>query len=194
MDDFPLVPGLLHAQIVSSPVACGTLKSINTEAARAVHGVVAVLSAEDIPGANDASPVFHDEPFLAAGQLYSYGQSICVVVGESVEACRQGAAKVVLDIEASEPVLSVQDAIAKNSFQGETARISRGDAVQALAAAPLKISGELETGGQDHFYLESQIAQVTPLEDGCYQVESSTQHPSEAVSYTHLTLPTILRV
>ena len=179
VDDFPLVPGLLHAQIVSSPVACGILKSINTEAARAVHGVVAVLSAEDIPGANDASPVFHDEPFLAAGQLYSYGQSICVVVGESVEACRQGASKVVLDIEASEPVLSVQDAIEKKSFQGETARISRGDAAQALAAAPLKISGELETGGQDHFYLESQIAQVTPLEDGCYQVESSTQHPSE---------------
>ena len=43
----------------------------------------------------------------------------------------------------------------------------------------LVIRGEVETGGQDHFYLESQIAQVTPLEDGCYQVESSTQHPSE---------------
>ena len=179
VDDFPLVPGLLYAQIISSPVAAGTLKSVGTDSARNVAGVVDVLMAEDIPGANDASPVFHDEPFLSPGEIHSYGQSLCVVVAESVEACRLGAAAVELDIEELEPVLTIRDAIEKDSFQGEVARIGHGDVDAALAKADIQFSGELETGGQDHFYLESQIAQVTPLEDGCYQVESSTQHPSE---------------
>ncbi len=179
VDDFPLVPGLLHAQIVPSPVAAGLLKNIDVTPARAVPGVVDVLVAADIPGANDASPVFHDEPFLAPDEIHSYGQSVCVVVAESVDACRVGASKVHIDIEESEPILSIQDAIEKDSFQGDVARIGHGDVDRALNESEIRFSGEIETGGQDHFYLESQIAQVTPLEDGCYQVESSTQHPSE---------------
>ena len=113
VDDFPQVPGLLHAQIVSSPVAAGTLKAADTSIAKSVPGVVDVLLADEIPGANDASPVFHDEPFLAANELHSFGQSICVVVAESVDACRLGMEKVQLEIEERQPILTIRDAIEK---------------------------------------------------------------------------------
>lgn len=179
VDDFPLTPGMLHAQIVASAVACGKLRNLDLDGARNVAGVVAVLAARDIPGGNDASPVFHDEPFLAEDEIFCHGQSVCVVVGESEASCRKGAAAVVMDIEPVDPILTLQEAVGEKSFQGDELKISRGDVKQALGTAAVRVQGVVETGGQDHFYLESQIAQVTPLEDGCYQVESSTQHPSE---------------
>ncbi len=179
IDDFPAPAGMLVAQVVTSPVAHGKLRSLDVSAALKVPGVVAVFSAKDIPGINDVGPVIHDEELFAHDTVRFLGQSIAVVVGESYAACRAGVAAVKLEIEPLTPIVTIEDAIAKNSFLSKDHRLTRGDSKAALAKAPVRFQGEVRTGGQDHFYLETQCTLAIPDEGPSLKLISSTQHPSE---------------
>src|SRR6185295_10653262 len=107
------------------------------------------------------------------------GQIVALVVGETVEACRAAAEKVVVEYEPLKPVLTLRQALAEKSFHNEPNFSRRGSCDGALATAPLTLEGEFELGGQEHFYLESQAAWAERGEDGSVFVTSSTQHPSE---------------
>lgn len=179
IDDFPAPAGMLVAQVVTSPIAHGKLRSLDVSAALKVPGVVAVFSAKDIPGVNDVGPVIHDEELFAHDTVRFLGQSIAVVVGESYAACRAGVAAVKLDLEPLLPIVTIEDAIAKNSFLSKDHRLTRGDSKAALAKAPVRFQGEVRTGGQDHFYLETQCTLAIPDEGPSLKLISSTQHPSE---------------
>src|SRR6185295_20159247 len=133
---------------------------------RTMPGVKTVLMAEDIPGLNDVGAVRHDEILLADNEVFYHGQIIALVVGESQEACRHAAAKVVVEYEPLPPVLTIEDAIAQNSFHTEPNFIRRGDIQGALAASPQILEGEFSLGGQEHFYLEMQAASAEQGEDG----------------------------
>ena len=142
-------------------------------------GITAVLLAEDVPGLNDVGAVRHDEILLADKEVFYHGQIIALVVGETQEACRNAAAKVVVEYEPLPPILTIEDAIARNSFHNEPNFIRRGDVQTALKNSPQILEGEFLTAGQEHFYLEMQAAWAEPGEDGSMFVMSSTQHPSE---------------
>jgi xanthine dehydrogenase large subunit len=169
--------GTLHAWPVQAPHAHARVTSLRVEAAYLVPGVVRVLTAEDVPGVNDAGEK-HDEPLFPSEVMY-HGHPICWVLGETLEAARQGAAKVEADYEALPVLVSVHDAIEAGSYQGNERTVRRGDAAAGLAAAVYRFSGELEIGGQEHFYLETQAALALVDENGQIFVQSSTQHPSE---------------
>jgi xanthine dehydrogenase large subunit len=141
--------------------------------------VHAVLSAEDIPGAKKVGAIIHDEPLLALGEVHFRGQAVAFVVAEDLAICRAAAAAVVLEIEESPSLLDMASAIAASSYHTTPHTIARGDVSGALSRAMHVIEGEVATGGQDHFYLETHAALVEPQEQGCYRVYSSTQHPSE---------------
>lgn len=179
VDDMPPPAGMLVGYVVTSPVAHGRIESIDVEAARAVDGVHAVLTATDIPGENDIAPFTHDEPLLAFDEVHCVGQSIAVIYGESYEVCRAAAAKVVLEIESLPALLDLREAVERGDFLTVAHEMRRGDVDAALAAAPVRIEGEVDTGGQDHFYLESHASLVLPEENETYKVFASTQHPSE---------------
>ena len=100
-------------------------------------------------------------------------------LAETDAAARAGAARVRATYEPLTPILSIQDAIAQESFHGPVQVLSRGDASAALKNAPNRLSGELSVGGQDHFYLETHVSWAVPDPDGTVHVTSSTQHPSE---------------
>ena len=144
-----------------------------------VPGVKAVLFADDIPGANEIGTVRHDEPLLARDQVFYHGQVIGLVVGETEAACRAAASTIEIEYEDLPPILSIEDAIAANSFHTDQNFIRRGDVNRALEAAAHRLQGHFWLGGQDHFYLETQAAIAVPGEDASMQVTSSTQHPSE---------------
>ncbi|HTD16716.1 MAG TPA: xanthine dehydrogenase small subunit, partial [Chthoniobacterales bacterium] len=144
-----------------------------------VPGVKAVLFADDIPGTNEIGTVRHDEPLLARDQVFYHGQVIGLVVGETEAACRAEANTIEIEYEDLPPILSVEDAIAANSFHTDQNFIRRGDVDRALKAAAHRLQGNFWLGGQDHFYLETQAAIAVPGEDASMQVTSSTQHPSE---------------
>jgi xanthine dehydrogenase large subunit len=173
--------GTLLAVLVTSPHAHARLRALDTAAARAVPGVRAVLAASDIPGANNVGPVIHDEPLFAAvgGEVHFRGQSVACVLADSYEAARAGAAAVRAQYEVLPALVTLEAAIAAGSFLSEPHVMQRGDVAAALAAAPLKLAGEVRTGGQDHFYLETQVTLALPEEDGAVRLLCSTQHPSE---------------
>ena len=170
-------PGTLHAWPVQAPHAHALVTALRTGAADKVPGVVKVLTADDVPGLNDAGE-HHDEPLFPAEVMY-YGHAVCWVVGETLEAARQGAAAVEVDYEPLPALITVHDAIAAGSYQGHPRTVGRGDAAAGLERAAYRFSGELEIGGQEHFYLETQAALALIDENGQVFVHSSTQHPSE---------------
>ncbi|HEU4460678.1 MAG TPA: xanthine dehydrogenase molybdopterin binding subunit [Methylibium sp.] len=185
IDDLPELAGTLHAALGLSPVAHGVLKAIDVERIRAMPGVVAVLTAADVPAANDCGPIVHDEPILAAGTVHYLGQPVFAVIATSRELARRAAAqaKAVLAIEPLAPVVSALEAHAKQQYvipSMHLVRESRPGAVRdALAAAPRRWQGSFKVGGQEQFYLEGQIAYACPAENHGLVVHSSTQHPSE---------------
>ncbi len=179
VDDLPTPRGMLVAQVVPSAHAHARLRGIDTAKARAVPGVHGVFTAKDLPGENNVGPVVHDEEILAADEVHFLGQAVALVVGESYEACRAGVAAVKVDYEVLPAIVSVDDAIAKASWMCEAHHQARGDAAAALAKAPVRFQGEVRTGGQDHFYLETHVTLAVPEEASALKLYCSTQHPSE---------------
>jgi xanthine dehydrogenase large subunit len=171
-------PHLLHAWPVQAPHAHAKVLGIDTRAARAIAGVVRVLTAADVPGENNVGAVVHDEPMFPDEVMY-HGQAVAWVLGETIEAAREGAAAVVVEYQPLPAILTIEAAIAADSYLCPIQRIESGDVDGALANAPLRLRGELFIGGQEHFYLETQAAIATWDEAGEVFVHSSTQHPSE---------------
>src|SRR5207302_3885482 len=84
-----------------------------------------------------------------------------------------------IDVESLPAVLTIEDAIERKQFIGPVRHIARGDAIAALEQAEHRLSGELNIGGQEHFYLEAQAAIAVAGEAGAMTVQSSTQNPTE---------------
>jgi xanthine dehydrogenase large subunit len=179
VDDLPEPVGTLYGFIVTSTEAKAKIVKLDVEKASAVPGVVRVLVAADIPGENQVGPVIHDELLLATDEVEFFGQSIALVIADSLAIARRAAALVEIEYEKKAPIFTIEAAIRAGSFLSDPHVIARGDVERALKEAPLSFSGEVESGGQDHFYLETQIALCVPEEAGAYRVWSSTQHPSE---------------
>ncbi|NQE62527.1 xanthine dehydrogenase molybdopterin binding subunit [Caulobacter sp. RHG1] len=179
IDDMPEPPGLLHVAFGMSAKAHARITRMDLSAVRAAPGVVLVLSAEDVPGENDVSPVIHDDRLFADGEVYCVGQSLFAVAATSITAARAAAAKAVVEYEEMPAAIDIAAARAMDLTLEASQRMSRGDARAALATSPRRVQGQFAIGGQDHFYLEGQIALATPREDGDVHVWSSTQHPTE---------------
>ncbi|WP_226015832.1 xanthine dehydrogenase molybdopterin binding subunit [Novosphingobium sp. FKTRR1] len=179
VDDEPQVPGLLHLAFGLSTQAHARLLAIDLSAVHAAPGVVAVYTAADIPGANDVSPIAHDDRLLADGEVIWHGQPLFLVAATSRDAARKAARLGQVTYDPLPPLVTVEDARAANSQVEPTQRMAQGDAATALAGAANRVSGTFSMGGQDHFYLEGQVSLARPGEDGQVHVLCSTQHPSE---------------
>ena len=180
VDDIPLPEGALHLAFGTSTIAHGDITSLDLTEVRAAPGVVAVLSAEDLPDMPDCSPSVHDEPLLATGRVHYAGQPIFLVIAETHLAARKAARLAKVTYAPLPALLTVDEALAANSrFENGPIIWTRGDAATAIAAAPIRIEGRMEIGGQEHFYLEGQVAAALPQEGGDMHILCSSQHPTE---------------
>ena len=180
VDDIPTPTGTLHLAFGLSDQPRGTITAINLDAVRATSGVIAVLTANDLPFANDVSPSNHDEPLLATGTVHYIGQPLFMVIATSHLAAHHAARLAQIDITPETPILTIDEAMAANSRFEDGPRIyTKGTPDTALPKAKNRLHGSLEIGGQEHFYLEGQAALALPGEDGDMLVHSSTQHPTE---------------
>jgi len=179
IDDMPEPAGLLHVHLGQSTRAHARLVKLDLSAVRAAPGVVLVLSADDVPGENDVSPVIHDDRLFAEGEVYCVGQSLFAVAATSMAAARAAACLAVVEYEDLPAAVDIVAARALDLKIEASQRMARGDAAAALAGSPLRLQGQFAIGGQDHFYLEGQVALATPREEGDVHVWSSTQHPTE---------------
>jgi xanthine dehydrogenase large subunit len=179
IDDLPEPAGLLHIQVGLSTRAHARLAVLDLTRVREAPGVVAVLTASDVPGINDASPFAGDDLIFASDVVEYAGQPLFAVAAESREQAVMAALGAEVTYEDLEPVLTLDQALERDLEVLPTHELCLGEPEAALAQAPHRLTGCLRTGGQDHLYLEGQIALAEPSEDRDIKILSSTQHPSE---------------
>ena len=179
IDDLPRRVDELHVGFVGSPVASGTITSLETEQAAALDGVVAVFTYQDVGKHNVFGPLFCDEPFLAAEEVLYVGQPVVLIAAENERVLTKAKSLVIFDVKETAPVLTLQQAIANENFIGPKRQIACGDTETAISGATHQLSGEFHSGGQEQFYLESQAAVAFPGEQGQLVVHSSTQNTTE---------------
>jgi xanthine dehydrogenase large subunit len=172
------IAGMLHAWPVQAKHAHARVVTLDTARAEAMPGVRAVLTARHVPGENDTGPVRHDEP-LFPGEVMYHGQPVAWVIADSEDAARAAAAEVALEVEPLAAFTTMAAALEAESFLSDLLHIERGEPEAALSRAAHVLEGELEIGGQEHFYLETQAAYALREPNGDFLVHASTQHPSE---------------
>ncbi|MFD1881817.1 xanthine dehydrogenase molybdopterin binding subunit [Paracoccus pacificus] len=180
-DDLTEPQGTLHAYLGLSKCAHGRITRLDLDPVRAAPGVIDVLTAADIPGVNDVSPAGnHDDPIFAEGEVRFWGQPIFAVIAETRDQARRAAALAVVEYDALPHALDpIAARDAGMGYVTDPLKLRRGAPEVALATAPHRITGRMVIGGQDHFYLEGQIAMAVPGEDEDVVIHTSTQHPSE---------------
>ena len=177
VDDLPLREGTLFAAVFDSPFAHGRVTKLDTSAAEAVEGVVAVLTAADIPGENQIGSIIQDEVLMADDVVEYAGMPVALVVAETDAIARAARKHIVLEVEELHPVLDAREAHASEQFIVPPRTFCQGDVDSAWDECAAVVSGTAEMGGQEHVYLETHGAYVWPTEDDCLKVFSSTQAP-----------------
>ncbi|WP_394374855.1 xanthine dehydrogenase molybdopterin binding subunit [Stutzerimonas frequens] len=179
VDDRLEFPNQLHVYARMSERAHARIVSIDTSPCYQIPGVAIAITAKDVPGQLDIGAVMPGDPLLADGKVEFIGQPVIAVAADSLETARQAAMAAIIEYEDLEPVLDVVEALHKKHFVLDSHTHKRGDSATALASAPRRLQGSLHIGGQEHFYLETQVSSVMPTEDGGMIVYTSTQNPTE---------------
>lgn len=179
VDDLPEPADCLHLYIATSKQAHAQIEDMDLSDVRDAPGVVAVLTADDVPGTNDIGPVVPDDPLFVEDKVMYHGQCLFAVAAVSRKAARHAAQKARIRYKVLEPLVTIADARSTGSLIEAEQVMALGDAEAAIRSAPHSLSGHLTEGGQDHFYLEGQVAMAIPGENGEILVHSSTQNPTE---------------
>jgi xanthine dehydrogenase large subunit len=179
IDDVPMPPSGLESALVLSPHAHARIKKIDFTKALAVPGVIAAIKASDIPGKNDIGPIRPNEPLLPKSLAEYEGQPIAAIAALSLDQARAAAKLVDVEYEVLPAVLTIDEALKNESYVSPVQAMARGELDAGFKDSKHRLKGEFRAGGQDHFYLEGQIALATPGDSGDIHVLSSTQHPTE---------------
>jgi len=178
-DDISEPLGTLYGAIGWSKKAHAKIKKINLENVKKSEGVVSVVTYLDIPGRNDVGPVFDGDPIFPKNKVEYFGQPLFAVAATSMEFARKAVLKAKVIYQELKPIITIEDALKKNSLLFEPRVIKKGNPSQKILKSKNRLSGKFTTGSQEHFYLEGQVSLVVPKEDNNFLVYSSTQHPSE---------------
>lgn len=179
IDDRLEFPNQLHVYARMSDRAHARITKLDVSPCYEFPGVAIAITAKDVPGQLDIGPVVAGDPLLADGKVEYVGQVVLAVAADSLETARKAAMAAIVEYEDLEPVLDVVDALRKKHFVLDSHQHKIGDSSSALNRAKNRITGTLHIGGQEHFYLETQISSVMPTEDGGMIVYTSTQNPTE---------------
>jgi len=178
LDDIPVVRGTLYACVFDSQVAHGRLVGVDTSDAAASEGVVRVILASDLIGENQIGGIVPDEPLLAEGEVHFVGQPIAIVLAESEELARKAAKKITAEIEPLPIVTDPRVAAANGDLIVPPKKFVLGDTANAFSNCAHVFEGKTEQNGQEHLYIETQVAYAVPTENGGLKIYSSTQGPT----------------
>ncbi len=179
IDDISTDNQTLHGLVYYSPHAHAKIKSFNLQKAKALHGVVSILNYEDIPGDNQMGPIIHDEAALATEKVFFVGQAVFLIAAKTEAIARTARNLIEVEYEVLTPILTIEQAIANNSMHLQPRKMVCGDVDKAFKECKHLIDGRLETGAQEHWYLETQIALCVPGENRDMKIYCSTQNPTE---------------
>ncbi|HEY0767897.1 MAG TPA: xanthine dehydrogenase molybdopterin binding subunit, partial [Steroidobacteraceae bacterium] len=178
-DDIALPANTLHGAFGISTIAHGRILTLDLAPVLAGAAVTAVVRAADIPGENNYGSAVHDDPIFADRLVQYAGQPLFAVAAASFTAARRAARQARVTYEELSAILDIRAALTAGSYVLPSRRLVRGTPAPILTACAHRLQGTVVTGGQDHFYLEGQIAIAIPQEDRAMLIHSSTQHPTE---------------
>lgn len=178
IDDLLNPQGLLYAAVFSSSIAHGEIIKLDIQAAKAVKGVKAVLTAADIFGVNQIGSIVEDEPLFAEKTVHYVGEPIALVIAATAAIARSACGQICIEYRQHPAVFDARLAYQQNSIHGAAISFVMGDVENVWAECDLVIEGIADSGAQEHVYLETQSALAIPLEQGGVKVYASTQSPS----------------
>jgi len=178
IDDFSLPEGTLHALVFDSKIAHGKILSLNIEKAKLIEGVYAVITAKDIPNENQIGGIILDETLLAENEVHFIGEPIAIVVAKSLEIARKAAKEIEIEFQKLDVIIDPRNAFAKNSLIVPPIIFSSGNVNEAWKECDLVVEGSIDSGAQEHLYLETQGAISIPIEENKIKIISSTQSPT----------------
>ncbi len=178
-DDLILPEGTLHAAVFSSPIAHGKITHLNLETAKQVDGIYAILTADDIPGDNQIGVIIQDEPMLAVEEVHYIGQPIALVIAKNADIARTATMAIAIEFEERPAIFDAREAYVKEQLIGAPRTLSLGNIETAWQNCDVIVDGKVESGGQEHIYLETQSVFAYPTENGGLKVISSTQSPND---------------
>lgn len=178
IDDYPLPERTLHAVVYDSKIAHGKIINLNIDKAKSMDGVAAIFTAKNIPNENQIGGIILDESLLAENEVHFIGEPIAIVVAESVAIARKAARKIEIEFENLDIIIEPREAYAKNFLIIPPVIFSSGNVDEAWKSCDLIVDGTIESGGQEHLYLETQGAISIPIEENKIKIISSTQSPT----------------
>ena len=179
-------PGMLHAAVKRAEIPHGILKQLKTESAAAAPGVVAVLTAADIPGEHNHGLVIYDWPALVGiGERARYvGDAVAIVAAESRAAALQAVSLIEAEFEPLEIVASAVRAKEADAPQLHEKgnllkhiKVRKGEMAQGFAEADLILEHVFHTAPTDHAFMEPECSIAVPLENGRMEIYVGSQIP-----------------
>jgi xanthine dehydrogenase large subunit len=178
IDDFAVPEGTLYASVFTSTIAHAKILNLDVSEAENIPGVIRVLTYADIPGINQVGGIIQDESLLAENEVHFVGEPIALILAESQEVAKTARSEIKIDFEDLEIILDPRRAFEINSLIIPPKTFESGDVVGAWSNCDVVIEGIVESGGQEHLYLETQGAIAIPKESNEIRIISSTQSPT----------------
>ncbi|KAM9820644.1 xanthine dehydrogenase/oxidase [Neosynchiropus ocellatus] len=182
-DDIPLYENELYLALVTSTKAHAHILSIDSSEAESSPGVVCCVFSKDIPGSNSTGVSVNDETVMADRKVTCVGHVIGAVVADTQINAQRAAKRVKIEYEELPPIVTIQEAIAAKSFFEPIRTLQRGDLEAGFRQADQILQGEMHIGGQEHFYLETNVTLAVPRrEDNEMELFVSTQAATKTQS------------
>lgn len=184
IDDLPVLEGTLYGLVYDSPVAHGTIQKMDYSKAINLPGVVRIFDFKDIPGENQIGLILHDENLFAENEVHFKGQPIAFIVAENDRIAKEARALIHIEIEEKPAVVDPRDAKKKGLLIFPPRSFTLGDVEKAINECEYVFEGMVDSGGQEHLYLETQGAYAVPTENGNIRISSATQGPTAVQKIT----------
>ena len=178
LDDIPLIQGTRFGVVFDSPVAHGTIESINYSKARAIPGVIKIITHEDIPGQNQIGGIIPDEQLFASKEVHFVGQPIALIIAESDQIAFAARKLIKIEISKNDVIVDPREAQQKDQLIIPPRTFELGDTKNSWENCAHIFEGQADSNGQEHLYIETQGAYAVPLENGHIRISSSTQGPT----------------
>jgi len=179
LDDFNIPKGTLFAAVFSSSIAHGKIIKLDLSDAEKSEGVIKIFTAKDIPGENQIGGIVPDEKLLADDTVEFIGEPIAFVVATSNSLAKKALKKIKIEFEKFDVITNPKVAFQKGSLILPNPKIYEcGNINDIWAKCDVIVEDTVESGGQEHLYLETQAALSIPLEGNSLKIISSTQNPT----------------
>ena len=178
LDDIPLIQGTCFGVVFDSPVAHGTITSVDYSKALAYPGVIKIITHKNISGENQIGGIISDEQLFASTEVHFVGQPIALIIAESDQIAFEARKCIEISISKKDIIVDPREAQQKNQLIIPPRTFELGNTENSWEKCAHIFEGQADSNGQEHLYIETQGAYAIPLENGHIRISSSTQGPT----------------